>query len=157
MGAASALFTSAPKTTGPRPWAGPSRVKPLDRTMELAGIGLVAGLLVAAGVILVVFWNAPLTFSLVLHSSGWPHADVQNLTFPKDYLVSGSWVTSEGTPAVFEIMTLGGFVVYYSDGRPSGSFSFTASFSTYDFVLGSVTLDYQSLTTWVNGTYTAPL
>jgi hypothetical protein len=131
----------------------PSRARrPLDST-EVAGIGLIVGLLVAAGVIVLVFSSVPLRFSLVLLAEGSSTPGTQNLTFPANYVIEGTWHTSSGLPVTFQVSTVGGKVVYTGMGS-HGSFLFDSTSRPCEFT--AVPEDNGPVTTWVNGTYTAP-
>jgi len=124
----------------------------LDPT-EVAGIGLIVGLLAAAAVTLVVFSSVPLRFDLVLRAGGPSAPGAQNLTFPGDDQIQGSWSASGDNLIKFTVSTEGGEVVYSSTGL-QGSFLFHSALRQYEFA--AVPMSLGPVTTWVNGTYTAP-
>lgn len=83
------------------------------------------------------------------------HAGYDNLSFPSNVRVSGTWDTSNGAPVAWcSIFTQPGGLIYISHSGISGSFSFTATYSTYEFecVAGST-----NSTVDLSGTYSMPL
>jgi hypothetical protein len=96
------------------------------------------------------------SFSANIQSPGNWLLSTQNLTFPINSRIAGSWSTSNGTTVSFEIRIsypLGDIVYMSPGGTASGTFSFTATNSTYAFMAGS----YAPSTTSVSGTYSMPL
>jgi len=139
----------------------PPGVPPLDkpatshRRRRLLVFGLIFALIAVAAVILAIIY-VPVSHSFsasIYVPSG--RAGNQNLTFPKGAPVSGTWDTSNGAAVAWcSILTQAGGIVYNTGSAVSGSFSFTATYSTYEFECGG---GPTALTVDVSGTYSTPL
>ena len=112
-------------------------------------IVILAAILVAAYVPFV-----PHSFSMAI---SYPGGDLsigeRTLTFPAESSVSGSWSTAPAAMVEFSIYSEGSFV--YQETAISSSFSFTATQSTYHFLVTGGNGGPESA--YVNGTYTVPL
>jgi len=103
-------------------------------------------------VLTIVYLPIPHSFSVSIPVAA-GHSGNMTVTFPTGSHVSGTWSTNNGAAvAWFTIMTQLGGTIYQSSGV-SGSFSFTATFSTYYFEAGAGPIAF---TVEVTGTYSMP-
>ena len=108
---------------------------------------------VIAAVLVVLYVPIPHSFSISIPVAA-GHGENKTYTFPTGSHVSGSWSTNNGAAAPwFMITTQLGGIIYQASGV-SGSFWFTASYSTYVFGAGA---GPTAFTVEVSGTYSSPI
>lgn len=120
--------------------------------------GVILPIVVVASLLLVGFLvPLPHSFTEELSTPGNYDPVEQNVAFPVGTHVTGSWSTSNGTLAALTIRTYpydSGTTVYLVPAQAnSGSFSFTATNSTYVVAAGSLT----PCTVHMSFSYSTPL
>jgi hypothetical protein len=102
----------------------------------------------------VVLFVLPIPHGFAMHLSGGLFTpDVETMAFPGGSTVSGSWTNTGTSEGILLIQAQSGTIIYESSLREtlqgSGSFSFTANGSNYNFsATGTLTID---------GSWSAPL
>ncbi len=116
---------------------------------------LVLGLGAGAVVLIAVLALVPVThtFSAQLRS-GWLSDGTEVLTFPIGSHISGSWRAAYGTVITLTIYPVGG-AVFFSENASNGTFAFSAQASSYVFTSSSTSV--HNVTTFITGSYSAPL
>jgi hypothetical protein len=135
------------------PGVGSGAARPArDSAARLLAFLAVALIVVAFVILATVPFPKPYSLTIAEQPGNVGWTNVTNQTFPVGSVVSGSWHTWSGGKVEFTIETANGSTVY-EELASSGSFSFLAQHSLYEFR----TVSSAAQNTSVNGTYSAPL